>query len=113
VPFGWFHRCLIITYNRDYLRTKTHFLQNQSIHALCDELEAKLTQSMNDKGKLMETSMRQVLAVRRLILSERCEFTPPALLTKAPVAKREKLGLRSPTCQEEEMQSLSVTCSAT
>ncbi|HEY9708782.1 MAG TPA: restriction endonuclease subunit S, partial [Oculatellaceae cyanobacterium] len=30
--------------------------------SLCDELEAKLTQSINDREKLMETAVRQVLA---------------------------------------------------
>jgi len=29
--------------------------------SLCDELEAKLTQSISDREKLMETSVRQVL----------------------------------------------------
>jgi type I restriction enzyme S subunit len=30
--------------------------------SLCDELEAKLTQSISDRKKLMETAVRQVLA---------------------------------------------------
>jgi type I restriction enzyme S subunit len=41
---------------------KRIFVKINQFMSLCDELEAKLTQSISDRGKLMEAAVRQVLA---------------------------------------------------
>jgi hypothetical protein len=62
LPDGWeWVRLLDVT----SLITEQHRIvaKVDRLMTLCDELEAKLTQSINEREKLMETAVRQVLAV--------------------------------------------------